>query len=155
MVLTIGRHFKVFSTWFDVDNDGIRDLPVAIEKSISGWTVIWRDLFSDIFKAPEWQLFVYHNVMSNDHWLEVELVGSKGNRPAIGAMVEVESASGTQMQQVGQVEGSLRSQGHYRLCFGLGQDNRIEVLRVKWPDGFIQEMTDVSADQLLTVNRQL
>jgi hypothetical protein len=142
---------EAYSTWFDVDNDGRIDLLVAIEKPIPGWTVIWRELFSDTFYAQEWNLYVYRNVMASNHWLEVELTGTEGNSPAIGALVEVVTASGTQRQQVGQAEGSLRSQGHYRLYFGLGQDKKVEVLRIRWPDGHVQEMTDVAADQLLTL----
>jgi hypothetical protein len=88
-----------------------------------------------------------------NHWLQVKLVGQKGNRQAIGARVTVVTPDGRQVQEVGGTDGAFFSQGHYRLYFGLGNHARADVLRIQWPDGDQQEFHDVSGDRLLTIER--
>lgn len=83
----------------------------------------------------------------------IELSGKDGNRQAIGARVEVTTSDGVQLQQVGQSEGSRRSQGHYRLYFGLGKIKMIDSVRVFWPDGTLKELEALESDRLLTVKQ--
>jgi hypothetical protein len=92
------------------------------------------------------------NTRPANHWLQVELVGPPGNRPGIGAKVEVVTAGSRQVQQVGAAEGSHFSQGHYRLYFGLGQHASPKRVRILWPDGRAQELRDPAGDRLLTVD---
>jgi hypothetical protein len=55
------------------------------------------------------------------------------------------------MQEVGLNDGAFFSQGHYRLYFGLGPEARAARLTVRWPDGALQELTDVAGDRLLVI----
>jgi hypothetical protein len=35
--------------------------------------------------------------------------------------------------------------------FGLGDATKVEVLRIEWPSGIVRELTDVPANQCLTI----
>jgi hypothetical protein len=82
----------------------------------------------------------------------VELVGPDGAYPTLGASVLVRIERRGQTQWVGQNEGSRYSQGHYRLYYGLGDANHADLVKVTWPNGSIQRLRDVPADQLLHVS---
>ena len=68
--------------------------------------------------------------------------------------MQVRVANRTQVRQVGSAEGSLYSQGHYRMYFGLGQESNPKYVRVIWPDSRIDEIEHPKADQLLVVKWQ-
>jgi hypothetical protein len=124
---------EALATWFDFNGDGARDL---------------LRYHSD--KAPHATLL--ENLEHRNHWLEVELVGPHGAYPALGASVRVRIERRGQTQWVGQNEGSRYSQGHYRLYYGLGDANHADLVKVTWPNGSIQRLRDVPADQLLHVS---
>jgi hypothetical protein len=124
---------ETLATWFDFNGDGARDL---------------LRYHSD--KAPHATLL--ENLEHRNHWLEVELVGPHGAYPALGASVRVRIERRGQTQWVGQNEGSRYSQGHYRLYYGLGDANHADLVTVTWPNGSIQRLRDVPADQLLHVS---
>ncbi len=83
----------------------------------------------------DWPILDYRNVGHVGHWLQLNLVGSAGNRQAIGARVTLVTPEGKQVQTVGASEGAYLSQGHYRLYFGLGAVGKISALQIHWPDG--------------------
>ena len=56
----------------------------------------------------------------------------------------------TQIQDVNPVRGYL-SQSDPRAHFGLGRAAKADRVEVRWTDGRKTELTDVSADQFLTV----
>ena len=157
---SLWRMSKVRCSWFDLDNDGSRDLLVAIENKRNRhkflqWIWDIRDFILEYeTKQRFWNVSLLRNNEAKNHWLQVKLVGSRGNRPAIGARVLVGMANRTQVQQVGSAEGSHYSQGHYRMYFGLGQEPRPQYVRVIWPYGRIDEIKYPQADQLLVLKWQ-
>ncbi|MEM9400826.1 MAG: CRTAC1 family protein, partial [Verrucomicrobiota bacterium] len=143
---------EVRPTWFDVNNDGALDLISATRHHVHRLAKLLRLPGSS--SRRNWTLTLYQSSRVLNHWLEVNLVGTKGNHQAIGAKVIVETPDGhKQMQQIGQAEGSLYSQGHYRLYFGLGKNTQINSLKVVWPDGYSQEIQEPENDQLLVIYR--
>ncbi|MEO1300543.1 MAG: ASPIC/UnbV domain-containing protein, partial [Cyanobacteria bacterium J06636_16] len=66
--------------------------------------------------------------------------------------VEIEPHQEFLPQQVGQADGAIRSQGHYRLYFGLGQSKTIRALKIFWANGRVQAIENPQADQLLKQN---
>lgn len=140
--------------WFDYDNDGARDLLVAVQK-----IPLEKRIFNRLFKPEsnyslKWQSRLYRNISSEkNHWLELNLIGSEGNRQAIGAKVKVVTPDGTQLQQVGQSEGSHYSQGHYRLYFGLGKYQKADSVKIIWSDGQVQEINNLVGDQILFIEQ--
>lgn len=150
---------EAISTWFDANNDGSRDLLIGTKYNYS-YKQRFNSIFSKIFHKPlvkdsTLPLVLYSNIGATNHWLEIKLVGAPGNRPAIGAKVEVVTPNGVQLQAVNQSEGSHYSQGHYRLYFGIGQNQSVESLKVFWPDGYVEKFQNIPSDQLLTLSREI
>jgi enediyne biosynthesis protein E4 len=86
------------------------------------------------------------------HWLRVRLEEGGGNREAIGAWVELTAGGITQRRQVMPARSYLSS-SELPVTFGLGNADRVEGLRVTWPDGEVQEVEPPAIDQLVTVGR--
>ena len=122
--------------WFDANNDGTRDVIIATRPA-SGIT---------------WDLTFYRNqAAGKNNWIQLQLIGPRGNRQAIGAQVLMVSPQSTHLQQIGIAEGSHYSQGHYRLYFGLGKATRPDSLQIAWPDGKIQTISEPESNRVLTI----
>ncbi|MFH1681322.1 MAG: CRTAC1 family protein [Candidatus Eisenbacteria bacterium] len=121
----------------DYDRDGFLDLFVA---NGEGSPPFCED-------GPH-QLF--RNSGNDNHWIEIDLEGVLSNRDGIGAQVVAETGGISQAREQG---GGMHraSQNHQRVHFGLGTHDRIDRLTVRWPSGVVQELTDVEADQILTI----
>ena len=94
------------------------------------------------------------NEGGNKHnWLMIRTVGVKSNRDGIGARVEVVTRSHSQMKEV--QAGSSYLSGHdLRLLFGLGTETKAEAVKITWPSGVEQILTDVEANQLLIITEE-
>jgi hypothetical protein len=68
------------------------------------------------------------------HWLRVALAGAGRNTRAIGATVTLRAGGRTQVRMV-RTGSSYLSQGDVFPTFGLGDVDRVEELRVRWPGG--------------------
>jgi hypothetical protein len=84
------------------------------------------------------------------HWLSLELVGTRSNRSAIGALVRVTTADGEQRQEV-RGGGSYFSQNDLRLHFGLGDAATVQRVVVRWPNGDEETWTGLARDRLHTL----
>jgi hypothetical protein len=135
--------------WFDMDSDGRRDVSLAVIAN-PGARQWWE---SGPVEVEDWATLTYRNVGATNHWLQVDAAGPQGNRQGVGARVTVVTSNRAQTQEIGASEGSAQSQGHYRLYFGLGSQNWADTVIVRWPDGHVQELTNVKADRLLVVRR--
>ncbi len=96
--------------------------------------------------------YVLHNeTSSTNHWLLLRLVGHKSNRDAIGAVVKLVIASGQQFATVS-TAGSYLSSGDKRVHFGLGKEERVESIEIRWPSGIVQTFKSISADRILQID---
>jgi len=83
-------------------------------------------------------------------FLVVSLVGTRSNRDGIGARLLLTVGGRTLMRQrTG--GGSFLAESDPRVHFGLGDADKAERLEVIWPSGTIDVMTNVAADQFLTI----
>jgi len=146
------KYMAAIVSWADLDNDGRRDLLIARLENFSFWTW-WERLYKTAADRFTWKLNGYRNTDNSNHWLQVRLVGKRGNLQAIGAHVTLETGDGQQTQVVGLNDGAFFSQGHYRLYFGLGSRARGDVMRIRWPDGQVQELRNVEGDQLHVIRQ--
>ena len=91
-------------------------------------------------------------VLRNDqslghHWIRLRLVGTRSNRDGIGAWLTLTANGVTQRRQVMPTRSYL-SQVELPVTFGLGPTTQIERLRIEWPDGMTQDISDVGALQI-------
>lgn len=92
-----------------------------------------------------------HNVTaSKDHWIAIQLKGTKSNRDGIGAHLEV--LSGGRRQVAEKVAGSgYLSQDDARVHFGLGTAAKVDKLTIQWPSGKQQVLENLSVDRTVLV----
>jgi hypothetical protein len=96
-------------------------------------------------------IHILHNeTQTQNHWLLLKLVGHKSNRDAIGAEVSVVIPGGLQSATVS-TAGSYLSASDKRVHFGLGKNNVVQRIEIRWPSGIKQTLHDVTADQVLQV----
>ena len=116
----------------DIDNDGDLDLLIT---SNNGPTRLLRN----------------ENANQND-MLRVKLVGAKANRDGIGAKVTLNTAKGKLFNMV-KTGSSYCSQSELPLVFGLGapEAGRVMTLEIIWPGGQKDTITNVQANQSITV----
>ena len=88
---------------------------------------------------------------NGNHWLWLELVGTKSNRDAIGAKVKVTTAGGRTLHSHASASSGFMSSSDRRLHFGLGGEASLRSVEVTWPSGATQVLTDVKVDQVLRV----
>ncbi|HXJ57373.1 MAG TPA: CRTAC1 family protein [Verrucomicrobiae bacterium] len=124
-------------SWGDYNNDGFLDLFVA-NGGLSG----------------RQSNFLYRNDRNSNHWIKVRCVGTVSNRSAIGAIVRaralINGAIRWQMRHISGGDGWL-CQNSLDVSIGFGSATNIDLLRIEWPSGIIQELHDVTVDQTLIV----
>ena len=131
------------ASWVDYDNDGFLDLFVA-----NGG--FWAQNNGGALLTN----FLYHNNGNTNNWLTIKLAGTVSNRSAIGAKVRVEATiRGKTMWQMRQIFGgdSQANEQPLDAHFGLGDATNVDLVRIEWPSGIVQTMTNVAAKQFLTV----
>ncbi len=92
---------------------------------------------------------LYRNQGNGNHWIELDLEGVVSNRDGVGARILATAGGVTQLREQG---GGMHlfGQNQQRIHFGLGSNSQVD-LKIQWPSGIIQELYNVSADQVLQV----
>ncbi len=114
----------------DLDNDG--DLDIVVLNSHAPPNLLRNEL-------PQ-----------SNHWLQVRLIGTEGNRPGVGARVRVVTG---QLSQVAEVHSGRGYQSHFGswLHFGLGAAPRVDRLEVRWSSGKTEVFASPSLGQVVTL----
>jgi len=119
----------------DIDGDGATDLLVTTNGS----------------------LLALHNEGGNkNHSLPINLKGLNDNKSAFGTKVTVFAG---EMEQKWELTGSsgYLAQGPSEIIAGLGQETRVDVVRLLWPTGVYQDEIDLAANEpheLLEIDRR-
>lgn len=87
------------------------------------------------------------NTKPDKNWVSFQLEGSKSNRSAIGASVEVVWDDQKQKQFVQSASG-FSSQSQRRLHFGLGEDKEVDKAIISWPSGSKDTLNNPAVNQL-------
>lgn len=136
-------------SWVDVDNDGRVDqlLATRYESKHNGSVDESGEEAGPGSKV--WRIKLLKNRTSAGHWFQVNFRAKEDAKCPVGARVEIVVDGKKRIAQVGEAEGSRYSQGHYRVYFGLGKDQSIDRLNVRWSDGSVLDIHDLKADQIL------
>ncbi len=79
--------------------------------------------------------------------LDIKLQGRGQNRDAVGARVEVTAGGRTQVAVV-QAGKSYGNSEPMQLHFGLGRAAEASLIRIFWPDGSMNRLEKVAANQI-------
>ncbi len=114
----------------DFDNDG--DLDVAVTN---------RGDFPQLLR---------NDGGNANNWLEVKLIGTRSNRDGIGTRLKLVSEGFTQHEQA---KGGMSYMSAHdpRVHFGLAKRATIETLEITWPSGTVDKLTNLPANQIITV----
>jgi hypothetical protein len=116
----------------DFNNDGGIDVLVAVNDG-----------------AP---ILLRNNIGKENHWLGVQLVGTKSNRDAIGARITYKAGDLKRTRtKVG--GGSFMSSHDPRMLLGFGKQKKLDWIEVQWPQpgGGVERFTNVPADRYITI----
>jgi hypothetical protein len=80
------------------------------------------------------------------HWVRFKLVGTRSNRDAYGARVEIFAGGLKQVDEV-RANSSYLSASDARLHFGLGGVTRVDGVIVRWPSGLAEKIASVPVDR--------
>ena len=122
--------------WADYDNDGFLDLFVPCGSHV----------------APATNL-LYRNNGNSNGWFKIKLVGTASNRSAIGAKVRLlATIRGSSMWQLREINTGTGFSGcPLEAHFGLGDATNIDQVRIEWPSGIVQVLTNIAPRQFMTV----
>jgi hypothetical protein len=96
------------------------------------------------------ELFMNESPDAN-HWLLLELSGTRSNRDGIGARLMLTTASGARQFSHVTTSVGYASSSDRRIHFGLGSDKIVRTLEIRWPSGAVQVLNEIPADRLLRV----
>ena len=126
--------FSNGSSYADLDNDGDLDI---------------------IVNNVNEQAYLLENktqqLKDSVHYLKIRFKGSPQNTLGIGAKIEVYTPTNYQYFENYTTRGYLSSVAP-ELSIGLGEHKSIDSLTVVWPDGKLQTLQNIKADQLITLS---
>lgn len=116
----------------DLDNDG--DIDVVVLNSNAAPSLLRNDS------------------RNSNHWLQVSLRGKSCNRDGVGARVRVFVGGRVLVDEVHSGRGY---QSHFgsRLHFGIGANDQIDKIEVRWPDGELEKFDKYQANQHLRLEQ--
>ncbi len=129
-----GIEFQGFSNgvvYADLDNDG--DLEIVTNNI---------DDKASVFK---------NNASESNNYIQIKFKGNQTNLFGLGARVYLTVNERTQMQELTLTRG-FQSSVAPMLHFGLGDASKIDGLKVVWPNGKVQKLDAVEANQTLTLD---
>jgi len=114
----------------DLNNDGLED---------------------GVISSNDGRAFVlYNETKTSHHWVTIQLVGGPSNRDGIGAEIQVTTAKTRQTVTV-TTGGSYESSSDKRAHFGLGDEDAVRSVEIRWPSGAKQVLGLPAVDRFYTI----
>src|SRR5258708_7958609 len=108
------------------------------------------DVLISMNDAPP--LLLKNDAGTKSHWLGVNLIGTKANRDAVGAVITYQ-AGDMKRTRTKVAGGSYLSYHDPRLVLGIGQRAKIDWIEIKWPQpsGAVERFADLPIDRYGTI----
>ena len=126
------------SVVFDYDNDGDLDILVVNQAAVLNYPV---PSITHLFR----------NDSTKGNWIKINLKGLQAETHGIGSKIEIEVGGKKMIREIDGGGSSHISQNSTLTHFGLGNATKIDRITVYWTGGNKQTITDVNANQLLTI----
>ena len=91
-----------------------------------------------------------NDTSSGNHWIRLELRGTRSNRDAVGTRVEVE-VSGRKIFRQRKGGYSLESSNDPRLTIGVGRASSVDRVTLRWPSGATSTLEHLPVDRVYRV----
>jgi thiol-disulfide isomerase/thioredoxin len=131
--------------------------PLGVDVDLEGRGVAVADLDEDgaldlvVRSNARRKLTFFHNeVAGKNGFLRVELLGTRSNRDAVGALVRI-VAGGLRQMRVKMAGSGFQGQSEGTLHFGLGGATRVDSLEVRWPSGLRESFRDLPRDHVVRI----
>jgi len=115
----------------DLDNDGRMDLVIT---ALGGPVSVLRNMTE-----------------THNHWILLELTGTKSNRMGIGAQIRITTDDGRKLYNEVTTSTGYAAASDPRVHFGLGDSRVIREIEIRWPSGTRQLLNNVTADRRMVV----
>jgi enediyne biosynthesis protein E4 len=107
-----------------------------------------QDMILRNYRQPAQILHNTGAASAGNHWLELKLIGTRSNRDAVGARVTLTAGDLRQTREVYAGSGYLSGSSLVQ-HFGLGRNERVDSIAVRWPSGAETKLAGVKVDQRL------
>jgi hypothetical protein len=91
-------------------------------------------------------VLLHNETQTRNHWIRLELQGTKSNRDGVGAKVTIKAGK-QELVRHRKGGGSYLSASDPRLLIGLGTSQTVERIQVRWPSGLVQHLGPLQADR--------
>lgn len=122
------------AAYADLDNDGDLDLVIC-----------HTNAEASVFRNNS-------ETLTKNNYLKIRLKGDSRNTFGIGAKVVLYADGVKQQQEMYPVRG-FQSSVDYALVFGIGASSKVDSLRVVWPDGRSQALSNIPANKNLILSQ--
>ena len=127
--------FSNGSAYGDLDNDG--DLDIIV---------------SNVNMPPFVLMNNTETLSPESHYISFQLTAGGKNTSALGAQVTVKAGGRLFYQELAPMRG-YQSTVDQKINFGLGRIDKIDSIVIQWPDMRVETLTNVAADQLITIRQ--
>jgi hypothetical protein len=92
-----------------------------------------------------------NQIGNRNHWLGLRLIGKDNRRDMLGARVEIIVAKNKTLWRRARTDGSYLSANDPRVLVGLGSADNVDLIRVHWPDGSVDQWKQARVGQYTTL----
>ena len=147
--------------FFRYDGDGIfTDVSAATSIAALPYRVGRGVAFGDYDNDGDVDMFIVNNhdrgvLLRNEegnrnNWLHVKLIGTTGNRDAVGAKIRIKVGDRIQLREIN-AGASYLSFNSLTAEFGLAQETAVDWIEVIWPSGDTERFSTITVNQRLTL----